>query len=113
MSSNRLLVVMMGALLSSAHARAQPPAEYELHIARLPLVQSLNEFSKQTGLQVIGMIDAGVVASRAEAGPLTGQYTAEAAMNALLSQTGLAFRRVNIKTIAVMSTARVSQKNTT
>lgn len=108
MSSNRLLVVIMGALLSSAHAK--PPAEYEFHITRQSLVQSLNEFSEQTGLQIIGMIEAGSAASRTEAGPLIGQYTAEAAMNALLSQTGLVFRRVNINTIAVMSPARVPEK---
>lgn len=102
MRSSRIWVAVMGAFLCSAGAQV-PPATYDLHIERQPLLQTLNEFSRQTGLQIIGMIDAGSSARRAEAGPLIGQYTAEEAMLALLADTELAFRRVNDNTIAVMS----------
>jgi hypothetical protein len=112
MSSNRLFAVALSAVLSSAHAQA-PTNAYKLHIERQPLVRLLNEFSKQTGLQVIGMIDAGSSAGTVEAGSLIGQYTAEAALNELRSATGLAFRIVNGNTIAVMSPTRVTEKNAT
>jgi hypothetical protein len=112
MSFNRLFAVAVSALFSSAYAQA-PASAYELHIERQPLVQLLNELSKQTGLQIIGMIDARSTAGRVEAGPLIGQYTAEAALHELRSTTGLAFRLVNTNTIAVMSPTQMPGKNAT
>lgn len=112
MSSNRLFAVVMSALLVAAHAQASANV-YELHIERQSLVQLLNELSKQTGLQIIGMIDARSTAGRAEVGPLIGQFTAEAALNELRSATGLTFRLVNTNTIAVMSPTSVSAENAT
>ena len=111
MSTHRLLAVALGTFISFANA--QPPTRtYQLHIERQPLVRVLNEFSKQTGLQVIGMIDADSV-GRMEAGPLIGRFTAETALEELQTATGMAFRRVNVNTIAVLSPTRVPGKNAT
>lgn len=109
MSSIRWVGAALLAVLSSASAQDA----YELHIERQPLVQLLNEFSKQTGLQVIGMLEADSVAGRSVVGPLIGRYTAEAALRELQSTTGLAFRVVNPDTIAVMPPTQVNEKNAT
>jgi hypothetical protein len=109
MSSIRWVAAALLASVSLAHAQGA----YDLSIQRQPLVQLLNEFSKQTGLQIIGMLDADSPAGRIEVGPLIGQYTAEAALKELRSTTGLAFRVVNRNTIAVMSPTQVAGKNAT
>lgn len=102
---NCLLAAALIVLLSSARAQAPAPV-YVLNIERQPLVQLLNEFSRQTGLQVIGIIDVAAAARHAQVGPLIGPYTAEAAMSELQARTGLAFRKVNATTIAVTSPTR-------
>jgi hypothetical protein len=114
MALNRLwIAVLSGAFLCSAGAQVAPPTTYELHIERQPLVRILNEFSRQTGLQIIGMLDTAANARHIEVGPLIGQYTVEEAMRVLLSNTGLAFGRVNATTIAVMPMPTAPETKTT
>jgi hypothetical protein len=113
MALNRLRIAVLGAFLCSAGAQVVPPDTYQLHIERQPLVQILNEFSRQTGLQIIGMLDATADTRDIQAGPLIGQYTVEDALRVLLSNTGLAFRRVNATTIAVMPSTHLPETETT
>src|SRR5687768_5300641 len=94
-----LALVLMTAL-PPIFAQA-PPGQYSLDIAGQPLVAALKEFSQQTGLQV-GYLPASAEEEGTIVGPLKGQYTVEAALGELLARSGLSFRRVNEKTIAVL-----------
>jgi len=78
--------------------RGDEPAKYTLHIASQPLDSALQEFARQTGIQIIFfsyLTDGQQVAA------LDGTYTVEVAMNALLAHSMLTFRQVNVKTIEI------------
>jgi iron complex outermembrane recepter protein len=84
-------------LFSPAMQGAESDA-YTLHIASQPLETALQDFARQTGLEII------VFSSLTEgqrAPTLDGRYTVDEALRTLLAGSMLAFHRVNAKTIEI------------
>jgi outer membrane receptor protein involved in Fe transport len=77
---------------------ADDTVRYELKIRPQPLGAALQEFAKQSGIQIIffSRLTDGHAAPA-----LSGQYTSESALNALLQGTGLTFHQIDRKTIQV------------
>ena len=71
---------------------------YTLHIASGPLDSALQEFARQTGIQILFF---SYLTDGQWARALDGTYTVDAAMHALLADTALTFRWVNEKTIEI------------
>ena len=96
----RVIAVTLTSFLILAHAQAngKEPAEFRLNIDAQPLNQALQEFAKQSGIQIVWF--SRVVNGR-RAPALEGQFTTEAALNRLLSGTDLTFQPLNEKTIEV------------
>jgi iron complex outermembrane recepter protein len=95
------LVLAMGLAWMSAfqgQVRSAEPAVYTLHIASQPLDSALQDFARQTGIQIIFFSS---VTDGRRAVALDGTYTVDAAMKALLAGSRLTFRRVNAKTIQI------------
>jgi Secretin and TonB N terminus short domain len=84
-------------LFSPAMRGAEPDA-YTLHIASQPLENALQDFARQTGLEII-VFSSLTDGQRAPA--LDGRYTVEEALRALLAGSMLAYHRVNAKTIEI------------
>jgi outer membrane receptor protein involved in Fe transport len=93
-----ILLLTVAWLPSLTPAVASSAAEYELKIERQPLGQALQEFAKQSGVQIIFFSS---VADGRQAPALNGRYTAAAALGRLLTGSDLTFRELNSKTIEV------------
>ncbi len=76
-----------------------PSTPVTLNIAAQPLDRALNEFAQQTGLQLIFRADQ--VGAQLTSRPLAGKFEAEEALRLLLKDSGLAYRYLNERTIAV------------
>jgi outer membrane receptor protein involved in Fe transport len=85
----------------SAQAIAQ---RYELNIPRQPLEAAIKDFAYQTGLQIARFSDK--VDGSMLVGPLSGDYSAEQALQQLLQPGGLTYKIVNDNTIAIMDRAQ-------
>jgi type II secretory pathway component GspD/PulD (secretin) len=112
-SSRVGLAVVMGLLLTcslfgSVRSAAQP-TEYTLHIDSQALDGALQEFARQTGMQIL-FFSRLTDGQRSVA--LHGAYTLDEAMKALLSESKLTYRVINTKTIQIvpLRTARASRK---
>jgi iron complex outermembrane recepter protein len=81
-----------------ARSSADNAALYELKIGPQPLGTALQEFAKQSGIQIIFFSR---LTDGHDAPALSGRYTSETALNALLQGTGLTFRLIDSKTIQV------------
>ena len=92
-----VLVLVCAGFFPDAMGGAEP-ATYELHIASQPLDNALQEFARQSGIQVLFF---SYLADGRRARALNGTYTVEAAMNALLADAMLTFRWVNARTIEI------------
>jgi hypothetical protein len=94
-----MLAVGLGwALIAAGGAQVEPPVRYHLRIPSQPLDSALQEFARQSGLQVIYF--SGITAGlRAPA--LDGYYTLETAMQALLADSGLTCRVINSRTVEI------------
>jgi iron complex outermembrane receptor protein len=103
MSAAAGCVALWGAPIGLADGASSE--EYTFDIARMPITAMLNEFSKQTGLNVSLLVSD--ERKNLVIGPLKGRYTAETALDALLTECGLMFKRVNEETIAVTAVERV------
>jgi iron complex outermembrane recepter protein len=73
-------------------------ARYELEIQPQPLGAALQEFAKQSGIQIIFFSK---LTDGHDAPALSGIYTSETALDALLQGTGLTFHQIDSKTIQV------------
>jgi Secretin and TonB N terminus short domain len=83
----------------SVHAEAQAEAmAVELRITAQPLDEALQEFSRQSGMQVIFF--SGLTEGIQSPG-VKGKYTVEAALKALLAGSGLTFRLINVRTVEI------------
>jgi hypothetical protein len=94
-----LLFVGLGwAFITGRASKGAAPVRYHLQIAAQPLDPALQEFARQSGVQVVyfSRITDGL---RAPA--LEGYYTLEAAIRALLVGSGLNFRVINPKTVEI------------
>lgn len=95
--------VLLLAALHGATLRAEvPDREYHLNIARQPIRGALHDLSRQTGLQV-GFLARSPNEEELVLGPVTGTYTMDGALDTLLDHSGLAHKRVNARTVAVVS----------
>jgi iron complex outermembrane receptor protein len=100
-------MVLVGLVPSWVIAAAAPEARplaaqtqsYPLDIERSPLRAALGKLSIQTGLQLGLLTD--MVPATVLVGPLQGLYTREQALNVLLRGTGLKYRFVNERTVAI------------
>jgi hypothetical protein len=109
-----LLALALGGMIAPALAQADvqaPEKLYSLQIERQPLVGTLRDLSKQTGLQLVGLLGSNAADEARVVGPLNGDYTAEAALNVLLAQSSLVFKRVNEKTIAIIGRYAATETN--
>jgi outer membrane receptor protein involved in Fe transport len=93
-----LLALCAGVLPVSAQALDQ---HYRLNIPREPLDAALKDFARQTSLQIARFTDT--VSGSALVGPVTGELSAEQALKFLLAPSGLTYKIVNDRTVAVIS----------
>src|SRR3569833_2811974 len=77
---------------------ANAAARYEIEIQPQPLGTALQELAKQSGIQIIFFSK---LTDGHESPALSGKYTPETALNALLQGTGLTFHQIDSKTIQV------------
>jgi iron complex outermembrane recepter protein len=81
---------------------AEPPTQtLQLNIAAQPLGTALNEFGRQSGLQVVFFyadIGEGLTSP-----PLSGAFTAREALEKLLANTDLRFKYLNERTVAIQA----------
>jgi iron complex outermembrane receptor protein len=105
MKKLRTGAVVLSLTLMSAAALAQSPgsAGVMLNIQPLPLGDALNEFARQTGLQVVLFADVGAGITTPG---VSGNYTADDALAKLLAGTGLTYEYINERTIAVRATKK-------
>jgi iron complex outermembrane receptor protein len=96
-SRTRLALALVCAVLFPGAMRSAEPA-YTLHIASGPLDGALQEFARQTGIQILFF---SYLTDGQRAPALDGRYTVDLAMNALLAHSTLTFRWVNAKTIEI------------
>ncbi len=100
--------LLAAASVGSALAQTQPnpsgaeQTRQEFKIAAQPLSQALREYAQQSGDQVVFYSDIG---KGREAPALTGSYTRQEALQRLLQNSGLKYRRVNAKTVAISADA--------
>jgi iron complex outermembrane recepter protein len=100
-----MAVVIFGFVPKLADASSACDAQgsierYQLEIRRARLTDALKEFGEQTRLQIAHFSDVDPV--NLVVGPLHGAYTREEALNVLLRGTGLTYRFVNDRTIAIV-----------
>jgi outer membrane receptor protein involved in Fe transport len=93
-----VLAVAAVAVPVSAQALTQ---SYQLNIPRQPLDSALKDLAQQTGLQIARFSDS--PGGSALVGPVTGEMTVAQALTSLLVKSGLTYRMVNDRTIAVVS----------
>jgi iron complex outermembrane recepter protein len=94
----RATVASLLCLPAAAPAFANDAAQYQLTIPSQPLRTALQDFARQSGIDVL-------VSSRItqayDAPVLNGRYTSAGALQVLLNGTGLTFRQLDDKTIEV------------
>jgi len=78
--------------------RGAAPAVYVLHIESQPLDGALQDFARQTGMQILFFSD---VTDGLRSMGLEGKYTMKTAMTLLLSGSNLTYRLINSKTIEI------------
>ena len=93
----RLALALVCAGFFPGAMRSEEPA-YTLHIASGPLESALQEFARQTGIQIIFF---SYLTDGRRAPALDGTYSVDVAMNALLADSMLTFRWVNTRTIEI------------
>lgn len=95
-----VLGCLVAFMFSVALAQAERP-QYSLQIERQPLIDTLRELSRQTGLQMVALFGQQAMQQSRVVGPIRGQYTAEEALVELLEHSDLVFHRVNKNTFVV------------
>jgi iron complex outermembrane receptor protein len=83
---------------SSARYASADQQRQEFNIAAQPLSQALREYAQQSGDQVVFYSEIG---RGLDAPALSGSYTRQEALQRLLENSGLKYRRVNAKTVAI------------
>ena len=94
----RLALVLVCAGLFPDVMRGAERVAYTLHFGSQPLDSALQEFARQTGIQIIYFSH---LTDGQRTPGLDGTYTVDGAMNALLADSMLTFRWVNAKTIEI------------
>lgn len=75
----------------------------QLRIVAQPLDEALQEFSRQSGVQVVFFSN---VAEGIRSPGANGTYTVDEALRALLAGSGLAFRIINSRTVEIYRPAQ-------
>jgi iron complex outermembrane recepter protein len=102
-SRARLALVLVCAGLFPDAMDGAEPAAYELHIASQPLDSALQEFARQSGIQVLFL---SYLTDGQRAPALDGTYTVDVALTALLAHSTLTFRWINARTIQITQLRR-------
>jgi iron complex outermembrane receptor protein len=92
------LIALLSLVLLGAPTYGANPVEYDLQIPQQSLRTALQEFSRQTGVQIIFFSK---LTDGLEAQPLSGKFTAAGALQRLLNRSELTFRELNAKTIQI------------
>jgi outer membrane receptor protein involved in Fe transport len=92
--------MMMACPIIAAPGHGSDSVKYDLRIPKQPLSNALQEFAKQSGIQIIFFSQ---VTDGFEAPSIVGKYTAADALRQMLDHTGLSFREINPKTIEVQA----------
>lgn len=103
-----MVCVAIGAL-SVATASKAAIKHYDLNIPRQSLDAALKDLAQQTGLQVGRFSDA--VRADAVVGPVTGNLSAEEALNSLLASTGLEYKALNDRAYIVATPRELSSQS--
>ena len=93
-----LCIVAIAWITRLAGAPSGEPVSYNFNIESQPLGTALQEFAKQSGVQIIFFSQ---VTEGFQAPALNGSYTISGALQTLLSGSHLTFRVVNPKTIEI------------
>src|ERR1700736_413741 len=96
----RLILLSMVLGLCAAVLPASAQALIQINIPRQSLDTALKDFARQTGLQIGRFSDT--VDGSAIVGPVTGELSAEQALKSLLVPSGLSYKMVNARTIAIV-----------
>ncbi|WP_157995141.1 TonB-dependent siderophore receptor [Peristeroidobacter soli] len=96
-------VLVAGTLAVSGVRAAQepPPTVVKMEIRAQSLDDALNEFARQTGLQVFFL--ASDESRRLMSAPLSGSFDPNAALTRLLANTGLVYEYLDVRTVAIRS----------
>ncbi len=81
-------------------AATDPVAAWQISISRASLGNALLQLAKQVGIQFARFAD--VDSTQSLVGPLSGAYSREEALDKLLQGTGLTYRFVNDRTVAIV-----------
>jgi outer-membrane receptor for ferric coprogen and ferric-rhodotorulic acid len=106
-----LSILALGVVWTCAEvARSEERTKYNLHIPSQSLDAALQEFARQSGIQIVffSQLTQGL-----QSPALEGEYTVDGAMDALLSGSNLTFRVINSKTLQIAErpgAARESKK---
>ncbi len=92
--------IFLGMATSAAYAQQLGQVVYQTNIEHGALNTALTQLARQTGIQVARFSDN--EPANMLVGPLHGAYTLEQALGHLLAGTGLAYRFVNERTIAIV-----------
>lgn len=95
-------------MLAAGMAVAAEPSSVALDIPAQPIGDALNDFARQSGLQVVMRPEDGEAITAAR---VVGSYTPEEGLKRLLANTGLSYKYLNERTVAVKlpkSTLRTS-----
>src|SRR5690242_3107841 len=93
-------LLLVGLLVAGAGAMAAEPttAPVKLDIAAQAVGDALNDFARQSGLQVVMDPKEG---GDIKTPRVAGTYTPDAALSKLLADTGLQYKYLNERTVAV------------
>jgi outer membrane receptor protein involved in Fe transport len=95
-----LAIASTGSALAQAQSSDQTRQEFS--IAAQPVSQALRAYAQQSGDQIVFYSEIG---KGRESAAVEGSYTREEALKRLLESTGLKYRRVNAKTVAISTDA--------
>src|SRR3984957_1507921 len=100
-----VLCGLVQAVVGVSQAATAPTADAQFHldIERTQLTEALKKIGEQTGLQIARFSDTEPV--NVLVGPLSGSFTREQALKALLRGTGLTYHFVNDRTVAIIKEA--------
>jgi iron complex outermembrane recepter protein len=85
--------------LDGRAAQLEPESRaIELRITAQPLDEALQEFSRQSGMQVIYFSD---LTDGIQSPGVNGKYTVKSALQALLTGSGLSFHVINARTVQI------------
>ena len=97
----------VGAAMNQAVAAQQVEQVYSFAQAGKPLAQALNDFSRVTGLSVVYTVDLPGL----DAPALKGTFSADQALQRLLGNSGLRYRRLNARTLTLEPLAQAGTLN--